>query len=217
MSASGSLALRGDFERRLGYSTGVSWEADWRNGWRMELGLSLAEDEVEESFELVPNVEVLPGIYQPRQVEARVSRNRQNNPSLSAGYSYTDGFYGGFAHRADGEITFNLGALWRWSNRVSWAAFELPGDRWRKTFAYGGRLTIAPNTSLFMDAGTQLDSANERVDVLGRLRWRYRSGSDLFVVYRMRHRYGELDEIDPPAEWEHRITLKWTFRTDLML
>jgi len=212
-----SLSVNSDFDDRVGYGAGFELDANWRNGWRLDVGFGVNEDKVEEAFELVPDVEVAPGVFRPWNVRASVSRNRQNNPSLSASYSYTDGFYGGIAHRSDAGITFNIGPLLRWTNQVGIASFRLPDDEWRQTLAYGGRLTIAPSTALFMDAGAQLDTSSMRVDALGRIRWRYRAGSDAFLVYRMRHRYGELDEVDPPLRWEHRITFKWTFRTDLVL
>ena len=86
-----------------------------------------------------------------------------------------------------------------------------------------GQIIVTPNPNLLFDTVAQINSDREQMTVQSRLRYRYRAGSDFYLVYRWPGELGSTNQVmsqaNPeqglPDEW--RITLKLNWRFDFLL
>jgi hypothetical protein len=138
------------------------------------------------------------------------------NFAVSAELSYGNyDFFGGHAQSVDASLNIRAGR----HLSISGSHTQLVGTVASKdntfNFGYSNAQVIAAITrNLVFDSLVRLnfEPGAKRVGSLSRIRWRYRPGSDFFVVYRYDHPLSRNEEGVLPKVG-HELTFKLTFYT----
>lgn len=211
----GSQLLSSDFDTHQGRRGGAELALGWVSGWYLYARADYVEDVVFQAFSLAGR-EVQAGTYQGLQAFFGLSRSDARNPYFSIDYDAVASYFGGTRQ----TVSATLGVIATRHVRavVSGALshIELPSHDPFFLWTTNARLTVAPSTTLQLDAIFQVDAVAEVTGTLVRLRWRYLPGSDLFLVYRERRPYGDARS-DPDQRLERRALLKMIFRYDALL
>lgn len=206
------LQVSDDFERVLYSKAGIDIEAEGEAGWTVGAGADLREDIVDADFEVLPGVFARAGAYLGAFVEVWVASPAARNPYFELYYSVSNAYFGGEVHNPYARLAWSFGP---------WVSIDLRADVYYVnlreyaplwTYALNGLLRITPSTTVQIDFIGRVDGENRRATALGRLRWRYAPGSDLFAVWRE-----EFDWSSGPLMVDHQVTLKTSYRFDLLL
>lgn len=149
-----------------------------------QLGVQFLDnlEQLTESFDVFGNIEIPAGKYQFRNMIADYTLGAQHPISGMVSYEY-GGFFGGKKHtlgftRGRAEPVANLFV----EPGVSLNWVDLPqGQFVAKVLTSRVIYTFTPRT--FIGALVQYNSNSNTLSVNARLRWEYRPGSDLFIVY----------------------------------
>ena len=149
-----------------------------------QLGVQFLDnfEQLTESFDVFGGIEIPAGRYGFRNVIADYTLGPQNVVSGMVSYEY-GGFFAGTKHtlgftRGRAEPVANLFV----EPGISLNWVDLPQGRFvAKVLTSRVNYTFTPRT--FIGALVQYNSNNNTVSLNARLRWEYRPGSDLFVVY----------------------------------
>jgi len=155
---------------------------EFQNSDRFSVGVTDDYELLLRPFTIVPGARVPPGGYD--FTTGRIGYNMGQQRKVSGNVLFEKGsFYNG--HRT--AITLNRSRLnlspqvsLEPSVSVNW--IELPTGSFTQTLA-GGRITYTMTPLLFASALVQYNSSTQTVSTNARLRWEYRPGSELFVVY----------------------------------
>ncbi len=138
-------------------------------------------ERIPQNFRISPGVTVPAGGYQNHNLSASYSLANQHivagRVTVSSG-----AFYNGTRHEASYSGRVALAPQFAIEPGVSLAWVDLPyGDFSARLLA--GRFTYTPTTRLFVSSLIQFNADAHTLASSVRLRWEYRLGSDLFVVY----------------------------------
>ncbi len=205
----------------LGHGANLHSTIIWRSGWAISGGLSTTQDFVREPFELVDRVPVPADRYASRNIYVNGTTPPGKLAQLYLGYGYTGNFYGGTLHtvEADGSLAFGPHFKLRGNGKLSLISFSEATLRARggssefeafNILTASLALVVSPSTTLSLDGIAQVNTGDERLNTLVRVRWRYLPGSDLFLVYR------QVDDRADASGDERSLTLKVTWRTDVV-
>jgi len=155
---------------------------EFQNSDRFSVGVNDDYELLLRSFTIVPGARVPPGAYD--FTTGRIGYNMGQQRKVSGNVLFEKGsFYNG--HRT--AITLNRSRLnlspqvsLEPSVSVNW--IELPTGSFTQTLA-GSRITYTMTPLLFASALVQYNSSTQTVSTNARVRWEYRPGSELFVVY----------------------------------
>lgn len=164
-------------------------------------------------FEIAPGVAIAPGGYQFNRwsVEAESSRHRQWQVGAAARLG-----------------SFYSGTLRQWEQSASWTSAR---GRWQAGLDFQNNfghlregnfvqrlwqsnLSFAWNPNIVLTSFIQYDTESQNFGTNTRLRWTFKPGKDLFVVWNRgwRHLLNTPDLSLPPDNEFLAIKLRWTFR-----
>ena len=159
-----------------------SFGIEFQNSDRLGVQFLDNLEQLTESFDVFGGVEIPAGRYRFRNMIADYTLGQQYPMSGMVSYEY-GGFFAGTKH----TLGFTRGRAEPLANLfvepgVSLNWVDLPQGRFvAKVLTSRVIYTFTPRTSL--GALVQYNSNNNTLSVNARLRWEYRPGSDLFVVY----------------------------------
>jgi Domain of unknown function (DUF5916) len=135
-----------------------------------------------EPYEVVEGVEVPLGKYHFRNINAQYEFGAQRRLSGELSFE-SGGFFGGIKH----TIEFSDGRVEPISNlliepNISFNWIDIPQGNFTAK-VIGGRFTYMFSPRTFVSALVQYNSDGGLLATNARLRWEYRPGSDLFIVY----------------------------------
>ena len=138
-------------------------------------------------------------------------RTTENLPVSLRGFAVGGDFFDG--KRLAHNLTLSWRPTPRWSLRTQWNRndIEVSGGAF-ETNVWRQRVRYAWSTDLESSLFLQYSDAAELTAVNLRLAWRYRPGSDLFVVYNESWDSPELGDL---IEQDRRLSLKLTYSFDL--
>ncbi len=206
------LQVSDDFERVLYSKAGVDIEIEGEAGWTAGAGADVREDIVDGDFEVLPGVFARTGTYLGAFAEVWIASPAARNPYIELYYSVSNAYFGGEVHNPYARVTWNFGP---------WVSVDVRADVYYVylreytplwTYALNGLLRITPSTTVQIDFMGRVDGEGRHATALGRLRWRYAPGSDLFAVFRE-----EFDWSLGLLQIEHQVTLKMSHRFDLLM
>ena len=226
----------------LGYQAVAGMRACQQANWCYSLEFKQQSDVVEEAFSL-NQIEIQSGTYQSQHYKLGLRSPRGKRYELSLNYLRQQGYFGGALNQVSWDSSLAFHPTLRWFVLMNLAQFEVEGIQvgdmnassdlddmsmgdpslntgLHDAYSLGmsTQLLFTPTPKLSLDGVTQVNSDQSTLIWQARLRWRYLSGSDLFVVLRRRQEFTMMNmdhdrQVDP--EW--RITLKLNFRYDLLL
>lgn len=208
----GSLVRDYDSSELLRQTASAYMEVLLRSNFQLEAYLEAREDVVVEPAD-VAGLQVAPGRYRGYIAFVGLATPSGRNPSASIGYTRNTAFFGGVSDLLEASLEARLGPSFRVNAGGSLAFLDVPSQEdleTRVTVNASGSWT--PNTQVQLDLIGQTNTVQDRATFLGRLRWRYLPGSDLFVVYRENLDYGE-----DTLRSERSLTVKLGFRYDTLL
>lgn len=200
-----------DGDRNLGNRARAFFALRWRSGWNGSTSITIMEDVVEESFDLFDRRTVEPGRYRGVSGNLFINSPGVRNPTLSVGYEFDTGFFGGTRHGPSIGTGWSIGPHVETSVAAGLTFTRFPDGFSEDAFTFNGRAAWSPSTRLTADAVVQLNTIDQIVTSLGRIRWRYLPGSDMFLVGRSQVGTGG----NPEERFD--LTLKIQYRADILL
>lgn len=194
----------------LTMSTQYSVNFNWRNQWQAYVNGLWERDKVQQDFSLYRGFDVAAGRYDNASVQAGVGSPSRLMVSGDAMYRVGSKF-GGTEHAAMFRLNLRLGSHFSLSGTYNHRYGHL-GDPTR-TYNFGflnGQTVVAINRNLSWDTLIRLNFSPQReyLDIQSRVRWRYRPGSDIYLVYA---RHEPLGAVRPEDPMRHSIALKANF------
>ena len=209
----GQIVTTPDYTEVLTADAGGKFEANWRNSWEAEYEARYRDDRVDEAFELY-DYEIDARRYGGMTHELRLQTPQRFAVSGEAEYAYSQPF-AGRAHGLTGRLTAKFSKYVSIEGSYTHLLGHLadPGDRFSFGFA-NAAINMALNRNVAWDTSLRLnlEPGEEAFAVQSRLRWRYRPGSDIFLVYTTSQPMSDPDpDEEDPAEPFHALTLKATY------
>ena len=208
---SASITTTPDYSSILTRSWGTNLDINWRNPWSIGYNVDYLQDEVTEAFELYGH-EVAAKEY--RGISHRVQLRSPGRQQVSGAVEYKrQERFGGITHEFRGQLGVRASKHFALEGTYTHRLGHL--EDLDDTFNFGflnGTVLVAIHRNLIWDnlVRYSLDPGNERVGLQSRIRWRYRPGSDIFLVYRNDIPLEEA-AAEGDAENFHSLTLKATF------
>ena len=184
------------------------WE--WRNGYEVHTGYNFTYEGVKESFEIAPDVVVLPGEYSHTEAQL-VFLTDQGDPFSFSTTAVIGGIFGGdrksvvstLRARRSEALTSEL--TWDWND------VDLPGGAFVVNLGRL-RLSYAPTPHLLLQLLTQYNDRTDHVSSNLRFSWLRKANTGLYVVY------DEIDEFgsDPLfARPDRSLIVKYSYLIDV--
>ncbi|MEE2645180.1 MAG: hypothetical protein VYD19_09630, partial [Myxococcota bacterium] len=201
---------RADFSEEIERGLSLQGALETRAGWNTYLKGGWGETLVANPFPLGESI-IPAGRYQgPRGEFGLRTPFAGARSRAAAAYLYDGAFFGGESHGVLGEFGLSPHPQVRLGLAGLFSRLQLPREDWRDEQAWNGSVIITPTTKLQLDLVAQRNSQAEQWIGQARLRWRYLSGSDLFLVYRAQ-------ALDESGLEEQRLMFKLIWRSDLLL
>lgn len=204
------LTTSSDLSEMLTTSAQYSVELNWRNQWTSKLSGLWERDKVQQGFSLYQGFDVAAGRYDNGSVELSARSPSRLMVSGDAMYRVGNKF-GGVEHAGRFNLNLRLGSHVSISGAYNHRYGHLGDSEKRYNFGFlNGQTVIAVNRNLSWDTLVRLNFSPKRefFDVQSRLRWRYRPGSDIYLVYA---RHQPLGAARPEDPMRHSIALKANF------
>jgi uncharacterized protein DUF5916 len=179
-----SIIASDEIDTVLGRNVDPDFWVTLRSGWSLDLGAEFTEDVVEDEFELVPGIRIQPRTYQGGDGFASLSSPASQNPAASLLYVTGNALYDGWFHKWKGSFSVSLTGHFRFAAGAEIWSISLPGEKTFWTETVNAHATVAVSTTLFTDVIVGGNSVERTGVAYLRVRWRYRPGSDVFLVYR---------------------------------
>lgn len=198
-----------DYKSRLTYEGRLDLALHWKNDWHVGYFFKGTEDRVLKDFDVFGDFQINAGDYKHRVHSFWLAS--PNRKILSGWLELDTGSrFGGPYHRSAAEINIRLGQHILAAVEYSHIWGKLPNaNRHFQVPSANAKLVVSTNTRLSFDSLFRMDLTPGRKSISNqaRMRWRYRPGSDLFVVYANQTRVGQLTDPTQPRS-DHRLTLK---------
>lgn len=209
----GQIVTSPDYSDVLTTTGGGKFEAKWRNSWEAEYEATAKDDQVDDAFDLYGQ-EIAARRYRGGRHQIRIESPSRFLLSGNVEYEYGQ-LFAGKAHRIRGSLTAKFNKHASLEGSYTHMVGHL-GDPQANPFSFGfanGALNLALNRNVAWDTSLRLnlEPGSETVTVQSRLRWRYRRGSDIFLVYTTSQPVGASPSDDDGSEPFHAITLKATY------
>jgi hypothetical protein len=208
----GEVQATFDFQRALYVQGYVDLEVELFEGWVIGGGADYIEDTVLEDFEIVPGIFARAGTWRGANLDVWVSSPSARNPVIELYYAVNNAYFGGTLHNPWLRLRAGLGPHVRFDLAADVYYIELREYEPFWTAGVNALLRVTPSTDLQIDALGRLDTESERGTAMLRLRWRYRPGSDLWLVWRE-----DLSWPGGQVTSERTVTAKMTLRFDALL
>ncbi len=208
---SGELQHTTDFEQELYRVGSIDVQLDHDSGGYVGMAGRYVEDTVTEGFEAYPGAFVEAGTYRGVQAELWLQTPQARNPVGYAEYRITNAYFGGVQHAIELSFDARIGPLFHLYLEPSAYHVRLRDIDPFWTYAVNGYLRITPLTTLVIDLIARLNDEDKTATGMLRVRYRYATGSDVFLVYR------EDIDYENGLESERSIALKIAHRFDLLL
>lgn len=207
-----------EYSSRLTYEGRMDLALHWKNNWHLGYYFKGSQDKVLADFPLFGNQEVLAGAYEHGTHTLWMTSPEQH--AFSTWLSYEGGKrFGGAYHRFDAEFNLRAGRHFMAKGAYTHFLGKLPNAP--KGFSVGNanaQLIASLNTKLIFDSMLRLDlrPGQKRLSTQARIKWRFRPGSDFFLVYANQFPLGKSSSASTPSQ-DHRLTLKfnWYFAIPL--
>ncbi len=177
---------------------------EWRNGYRLEVGVSDELEGLKEPFEIYEGVVVPTGSY--RAPRYRLSGSTNPSKSVFGGVrTEWGGAWGGDATQITPRMGIRLGSYL--TGELSWQFndFDLPVGAFQTNLGRV-RLTYSFSTKLALQALVQYNDDSRNVSTNLRFSWLQRANSGLFVVYNELSEFG-MDALPLP---ERSLIIKYS-------
>lgn len=207
---SASFTTDASYDQLLTRTFGGGVAVNWNGGTSISYNVEQFADEVQSDFELYEYL-IDADLYQG--VRNTLSLSTPNRLAVvgNASAQYAD-FFGGRLARFTGGLDLRPIKYFSLSGSYTHLLGELDeGETFDFGFANGTvEFAINPNISLDNIVRLSLEPGAERFGLQSRFRWRYRPGSDLFLVYRNGIPLGDgpQDPTDPDPEPFHELMLR---------
>ncbi len=192
-------------------SYGANLSIRFRNGWGAKYENRYRIDDIQNPFELY-RYSIDASRYSGARNQIEVSSPRRLWISASAHYQVQD-LFGGRTHQGRAGLQLKLTKHFSLSGTYTQRFGHLrdPDDHFNFGFA-NGKLDVAFTRALLWDTMIRYNVApgTESLGLQSRLRWRYRPGSDIFLVYRTEQALAPALDGETPKAF-HELTLKATF------
>ena len=167
-------------------------------------------ERLDSPFNVASGIAVAPGSYDTWDMNFRFSSNPARRVSFNVGYApqaYWDGDRTDWSGGLDVRVTDQLATSGRFSrSAVDLPAGDFTADIASLQFDYG----FSPRLSL--RTLTQYNSLTEQLSTSGRLRYTYRPGSDIYVVYdEVRSDPEVLSSPFAAQSRDHQLLVKFTY------
>lgn len=219
-----------DWNTNLGYSGSVVASICHDMNICLESGFLSATDEVRDAFDLAGIARIQAKRYETQSGYVMLSSPSGKRLELNGSYTRTNGYFDGHLDQFQLSASVALNRHLRLLSLLNWADFEvyarpigqeqmelqmISGD----AQGISGQVIITPNPNFLFDTVAQLNSDREQMIVQSRIRYRYRAGSDLYLVYRWQGDFSAKEQAlaqtqSSPDEW--RVTLKFNWRFDFL-
>lgn len=180
-----------------------------RSGDRFEVKWFTKHEDLEEGFEIVPDLWIPAGNYDFDRTEISYQISPARTLAGMVEVSWGD-FYGGDKMSIDGNVTWRINKHFRFEGGYSYNELDLPGGKYitRLTRA---RLNIAFNSKWSLSNLLEYDNVSEATTVNSRLTWTAMPGREVFLG--INHTFGAPSFTKLHSE-ENLIVLKMrhTFR-----
>ncbi len=155
---------------------------EFQSSDRLSLGVNDDYELITRPFSIFPGARVAVGGY--RFATARAAYTMGQQRRLSGSVLVEQGsFYGGSRTAVTfNRSRFNVSSQLAVEPNITMNWLDLPTGSFANTLA-GSRITYTATPLLFASALVQYNSSTHTVSANARLRWEYRPGSELFVVY----------------------------------
>ena len=160
----------------------AGFEAEFHSSDRLRITGTRSYDRLARPFPIAPGVTIPSGGYDSTQLRATYSLGRQKRwtGSVSAEHgSFFDGHQTALGFTS-GRLAFTPHLAVEPAITISW--IDLPFGSFTAQL-YRTRLTYTFTPRMFVSSLVQHNSSNDSLSTNLRLRWEYRPGSELFVVY----------------------------------
>lgn len=179
-----SLAYLEDADERLVESRQAQgqFQVEFESSDVLDLRVNDTYEFLSRDFRISRDVVVPPGRYEFQDVELSLSLGLQRWYSGTFGLQHGS-FYGGDKTTAElrsGRVNMSARLSLEPSLSLNWV--DLPQGSFRTDLAVT-RINYAFNPRMFLSALVQYNTDNESFSTNLRLRWEYRPGSELFIVY----------------------------------
>ncbi len=207
-----------NYDATLTRGMGAFFNANWNAGWSTGYSVGHLNDLVREDFELYA-LEVEADRYYGVDHSAYFSTPDRAYVAASTSYGFAQRF-GGPRHSVSANLRIRANKHFSLEGTYSHLVGHLrdPEDQFNFGFL-NGTVLFAVHRNLTLDTLVRysMEPERERLGLQSRLRWRYRPGSDLFLVYRNDLPLGPGPADAPPRQNFHSLTLKLTFYLRVLL
>jgi uncharacterized protein DUF5916/cellulose/xylan binding protein with CBM9 domain len=205
---------------------------EWQSTFRVEFNDgSYSDDDIVDvftqrlttPFNIYKNVSIPPGEYHWTRHQLTYGTSQQRRFIMSF-FERFGTYYNGrlnevrvrASYRATERLSFTLSGQWnrfRLGETTDLAGNPLPPGAGDFSVVVGNLQTnYSFSRFLTLSALGQVDTANAQpVSANIRLRWNYRSDSDLYVIYTAGQRFASLVAANPPEFYENRFAVKFTY------
>ncbi len=178
----------------------------WKQGHFFTFFGNLRRERLTEPFEISDGVLIAPGDYHFEDFGAFFSSDGSRPLSIETS-AFGGSFYDG--DRLSGQFTLLFRPSKHLFSETSWSYndIDLPAGEF-STELIRQRISVPINPDLQINAFVQYSDAQDLTALNLRLRWIYRPGSDLFVVYNQTWDAPGLSQLSPR---DRQLSVKWTY------
>jgi hypothetical protein len=184
---------------------------EWRNGYEFHTGINFTREGVLESFEIYPDIDVLPGTYDHKEAQLVFNTNRGAPVSLQM-RATLGGFFGG--DRVSLAPTLRMRAGENLTTEFTWSRndIDIPTGAFVTNLGRA-RISYSFTPRIFVQALVQY---NDRADLWStnlRFGWLQAANTGLFVVYNDSRGLAEYDRTLLP---DRSLTIKFNRMFDVL-
>lgn len=198
-----------DYRSMLTYEGRMDLALHFMSNWHGGYYFKGVQDKVQEEFSLFGDQKVLAGRYRNPTHTFWIDTPGQLPFSMWMFYEFGSRF-GGPYRSIDGGLRLRAGRHFLATGGYTqyWGKLPTSLKRYNLSIA-NAQLVAAVNTRLAFDVMLRMDltPGNQQLGAQGRMRWRFRPGSDFFIVYANQQPLSSAAELGG-LKPDHRLTLK---------
>jgi hypothetical protein len=157
------------------------FQIDYRSGDRAQFEVTRTFEAIDVPFRVAKGVHVPVGDYEFQQVQANYTFGTQRKVSGTVTAEH-GGFYDGTVSTLSWKSRLEFSPQFYAEPTVSWNRVDVP---WGSGYSnlLSSRFTYTLSPRMFVSGLVQYQGLNDSLSTNARLRWEYKPGSELFVVY----------------------------------